>query len=173
MDLELTRVCKTCNLPVDKNNFDKSSRRKDNLSLHCKPCNKLKKGWIKAKDPKKFNLIDSTRTKKWRSENREHYEKRMRNYTYLSRYNLSLDKYNEILLTQNNCCAICKEPETSISHRNNKVKFLSVDHCHETMTVRGLLCCKCNQALGSFKDSIEILTNAIQYMKNSKNITTE
>ena len=48
-----------------------------------------------------------------------------------------------------------------------KLKRLAVDHCHETGKVRGLLCFHYNSSLGKFKDSIELLQNAIDYLKDS------
>jgi hypothetical protein len=49
---------------------------------------------------------------------------------------------------------------------------LAVDHCHTTGKIRGLLCSKCNPALGAFNDNIEILNSAIKYLKEyeTKNI---
>ena len=34
------------------------------------------------------------------------------------------------------------------------------------MGARGLLCRNCNLAIGMFKDDIDILNNAIKYLKN-------
>ena len=45
-------------------------------------------------------------------------------------------------------------------------KQLSVDHCHNSGKVRGLLCTLCNTALGSFKDDPELLQKAINYVSN-------
>lgn len=42
---------------------------------------------------------------------------------------------------------------------------LHVDHCHQTGKIRGLLCQKCNMALGLLNDSVEILETAIRYLK--------
>lgn len=74
-------------------------------------------------------------------------------------YNLSLDQYNELVVKQNNLCLICNNPET---HKPR----LSIDHHHETGRVRGLLCHNCNAGLGHFKDSIEVLQSAINYIKD-------
>lgn len=46
-----------------------------------------------------------------------------------------------------------------------KVARLVVDHCHEKLTFRGLLCQKCNIALGLFNDDTVRLKNAITYLK--------
>lgn len=42
---------------------------------------------------------------------------------------------------------------------------LCVDHCHNTLKVRGLLCLQCNTAIGSFRDKIDLLEKAICYLK--------
>ena len=44
-------------------------------------------------------------------------------------------------------------------------RALSIDHDHNTNTVRGLLCNKCNQGLGFFDDSIDLLQGAMLYLK--------
>lgn len=74
--------------------------------------------------------------------------------------------YESILIKQNGNCAICKNPETKI--RNGKSVNLSVDHCHKTGIVRGLLCNKCNRTLGVFYDDIEFLKEAIKYLEKGR-----
>ena len=75
-------------------------------------------------------------------------------------YNMTIDEYDEILQEQNGKCAICctQKPD------GQKARFC-VDHDHETGRVRGLLCNKCNTLLGCAHDSIQILENAIFYIK--------
>jgi hypothetical protein len=81
------------------------------------------------------------------------------------RYGITYEDYQELLLKQNYCCAICKE-----THSNNKRTSgkLFVDHCHTTNRVRGLLCSRCNHALGQFDDSPDKLKNAILYLERIK-----
>lgn len=43
-----------------------------------------------------------------------------------------------------------------------------VDHCHETGVVRGLLCPRCNLAIGSLKDCEHTLHRLIAYLKKHK-----
>lgn len=77
-------------------------------------------------------------------------------YNLKQNFNLTLEDYNTLLQKQNNVCAICGKTCS---------KSLAVDHDHKTGKVRGLLCNNCNRALGHFKDSVENLTNAINYLK--------
>lgn len=80
-----------------------------------------------------------------------------------TRYGLSKEQYSNFLVIQNYVCAICQNPEVP-SYK----KRLSVDHDHNTGQVRGLLCHACNTALGKFKDSLELLESAVQYLKRQE-----
>lgn len=42
---------------------------------------------------------------------------------------------------------------------------LSIDHCHEKNTYRGILCKLCNAGLGQFKDDPALLKLAIEYLE--------
>lgn len=83
----------------------------------------------------------------------------MRNYFMRIKYNLTIEKYDQLFENQNGVCKICKKPETAI--KNGTLARLSVDHDHVTGAIRGLLCSKCNHGLGNFEDSIENLESAI------------
>jgi len=76
-------------------------------------------------------------------------------------FNLSLKDFDDLLQKQNNSCAICKIQEPTGYNWH-------VDHCHTSNKVRGILCSKCNQGLGLFKDSIYNLTEAIKYINENK-----
>lgn len=76
-------------------------------------------------------------------------------------YGINEEIYQMMLKTQNNSCKIC-------GHVIEKGKVLYVDHCHTTGKVRGLLCPHCNSGLGMFKDNIENLKAAIQYLQQNK-----
>lgn len=76
----------------------------------------------------------------------------------LRRYGMSLAEYDELLLKQEGVCAICKQVD-SCGRR------LSVDHDHVTGKIRGLLCVKCNVAMGNMDDSIDKLESMIKYLR--------
>jgi len=75
------------------------------------------------------------------------------------KYNLTEKEYNYLFSLQEGNCKICKK------HQSKFKKKLSVDHCHKTGTVRGLLCGNCNSALGLFKDDKEVIKQALIYLK--------
>jgi hypothetical protein len=81
----------------------------------------------------------------------------------LRRFEISMDDYNRMLEAQGGVCAICKHPETH--KRNGKLKAMAVDHSHKTGAIRGLLCCDCNTGIGKLKDSVNVLSNAIEYLR--------
>jgi hypothetical protein len=69
-----------------------------------------------------------------------------------------------MLKEQHGCCKICGVTEEDASG-----KRLHVDHNHATGQVRGLLCTRCNTAIGKFKDDPEIIRNAIAYIERWNN----
>lgn len=77
-------------------------------------------------------------------------------------YGITLKEYERLYVMQNGMCAICHHPEPVKGRL-----FLAVDHNHRTGRVRGLLCSRCNMALGSFGDSIENLSSAIRYLRKT------
>lgn len=79
-------------------------------------------------------------------------------------YGITYEEYKKILEEQSFCCAICKEGHSNSVRTSGK---LFVDHCHSTGKVRGLLCSRCNHALGQFDDDKTKLTNAIEYLERN------
>ena len=81
----------------------------------------------------------------------------------ISLYRVSSDLYEEMLREQGYVCKICRQPESR--RQKGQVDNLSVDHCHKSGVVRGLLCNRCNVILGLSKDNQVTLLRAIQYLK--------
>lgn len=82
-------------------------------------------------------------------------------YALKSNYGISYECYDNMLISQGFACAICQKSETTVI-RGQKIG-LSVDHCHETGEVRGLLCRKCNQGIGIFEHDADWLRAAALY----------
>lgn len=73
-------------------------------------------------------------------------------------YGITEAQYDEMVASQDGKCRICR----SACKTGQR---LSVDHCHKTGKVRGLLCKNCNNAIGLFKDDPELLRRAIEYLE--------
>lgn len=112
-------------------------------------------------------------TKKKRSLYAKEYRKlnsrKVRDAAYKKAFGISIDEYEAIAERQGNRCAICGEKETAVNPKTGKVNSLSVDHCHTTGCVRGLLCSKCNTAIGLMRESEEIFSKATRYLAYHKN----
>jgi len=78
--------------------------------------------------------------------------------TRLRKYGLTEKEYEDRLDQQQYRCAICNV------HQNDLKVRLSVDHCHRTGKIRGLLCTACNTAIGKFHDDPILLLQAINYL---------
>lgn len=70
------------------------------------------------------------------------------------KYGISLDQFFTMVELQGGVCAICSRVP----------KRWSIDHCHSTGKVRGLLCTTCNSGLGFFRDDTDVLHTAIGYL---------
>lgn len=112
------------------------------------------KAWIQ----KNIEAV-TEKQKLWRDANKEKVSESGRRATrkvLYARYGLSMDDYESILAKQKGICAICGTPPGK--------RPLSVDHCHDTGAVRGLLCHACNTGIGFLKDNTDLLKKAIKYL---------
>jgi len=85
-------------------------------------------------------------------------------------YGLTLKAYRNMSESQGHKCAICGKEENGKHNRGSETISLqlSVDHDHITGDVRALLCTKCNKALGLFNDNIDLLQDALEYLKSHR-----
>lgn len=79
-----------------------------------------------------------------------------------SRYGITLEQYNQILINQGNKCPICSCQFSSTEYYRRP----NIDHCHRTDKIRGILCHKCNTGIGLLNDNPKLLQNAIKYLSN-------
>lgn len=82
-------------------------------------------------------------------------------------YGLTWEDYVSLYERCNGKCTICKTPVELMGRTKKHANVARIDHCHATGKVRGLLCNECNKGLGCFKDNIESLKNAINYLEES------
>lgn len=138
----ITKTCTKCKIDKPLDAFSKHSKGKHGRNTACKECK-------------------NQQARAFYAENSEEILSRQRNreneyaYQIKKRYGITIEEYDAMLERQSGVCAICKK------HRG---KRLSVDHCHTTGKVRGLLCNQCNLALGKFEDNIDALKAAVEYL---------
>jgi hypothetical protein len=115
---------------------------------HSSPSTEFKKGIVP------WNTGTSTPEKK----------KRSRTSAILRhKYGIDLDAYEEMLKKQKGVCLICGKSETKKT-RYGGISTLHIDHDHTNGRIRGLLCHKCNCAIGMFCEDTQILEKAIKYL---------
>lgn len=133
----MRKKCSGCEKVFGQEGFHKDKSSSDGYRSICKECAKAKsKAWYEKSDT--YRLI-------------------IRNSGLRKRFGIDQADYFEMLKTQGGVCAICKKPP-------EEGKYLHVDHDHNTGDIRGLLCKPCNHGLGNFKDDVDTLTNAIEYL---------
>jgi uncharacterized protein YbaR (Trm112 family) len=148
-----TKECPKCEHALSLTEFNKSNRR-DGYQTYCRSCHNNMQREKYALDPgqKIKRQIRANRRK-----NRDPFVAKKSELKRL--YGITFEDYIEMLVEQDQVCAICKE-------ECKTRKMLSVDHDHQSGKVRGLLCNRCNRAIGMMKDDIVILENAIQYLSD-------
>jgi hypothetical protein len=156
------KTCTRCGTTKPPQGFYLHRGTRDGRSTYCIDCQKAA-------------------TRKWNAENREKIAKRNaavraaqnpnwrrdQRHIWLRRYGLDPAGYDALLQKQGGICAICQLPERVIDARTGEPRRLSVDHCHSTGRVRGLLCGRCNRSIGQFADDHERLLRAAAYLQGA------
>lgn len=143
------KKCNICGEIKSIDLFSKTKQLKSGYKGHCKDChNSINKKYYS--NPKNYD-----RQREWAKNNPESRKLSYKKHNIKKYYGLSWNEYEKLLERFNNKCGICGGIDP-IS--------LSVDHDHKTGKVRGLLCNNCNNGLGRFKDSPELLAKAIEYL---------
>ena len=160
------KTCSKCGRLQPLENYYKAVGARDGRRGDCKDCFRAR---AKARYPT-VRAQSIERAKRWRDEHREQYlenQRRMKQSPeyrqreragHLKRkYGISLEQYEALLVGQGGVCAICERPATTgIS--------LHVDHDHASGRIRGLLCFRCNNALGDLEESPELLRRGAEYI---------
>ena len=89
-----------------------------------------------------------------------------RDFQLRTRFGMTANQYDELLSKQGGRCAICNETET-VTRRDRPIQRLCVDHCHTSEKVRGLLCQRCNRAIGLCKDNPHLLKSMAMYLERA------
>ena len=159
-------TCTKCGVRQPLENFYKAAGTRDGLRGDCKACFKAR---AKARYPQVREQAIA-RAKQWRVDNIDRYrenqrrmratpqaKRKSREYHLGRTFGLTIEEYEAMLAAQGGVCAICERPpRADIS--------LHVDHDHDTGAVRGLVCFRCNNALGDFNDDPSLVARAAAYL---------
>ena len=137
--------------------------------IHCKRCDAKLTEETKSKGTQHQYTCKSCRTEiTYEVRRNTGYDKR--DYNLTRTFGITANEYDDILKSQDGKCWICKESPKEGQRR------LAVDHLHsrgenqrnpreKRARCRGLLCWRCNRALGGFMDDITKLRRAADYLE--------
>ena len=101
---------------------------------------------------------------------RKSYRMKRREQYIMRKYGVTLDCLDNLLAAQRGRRLICLkawqdcEPATISRYEDSYLLRLCVDHDHLTGKVRGLLCIKCNSAIGELRDDPNLVRAAKVYL---------
>ena len=138
------KPCKQCGVEKPLAGFPKAATCRDGTRHTCKMCE-----WERAKSRGRC-------PKKARDAQRKH------------RYGIDGAEFLTLWERQKGLCKICEVAMIEHVGRGGqeRARVVCVDHCHTSGHVRGLLCHRCNAAIGLFDDNVERLQSAREYLKN-------
>ena len=134
-----SKICPGCGTEKAMNEFNEDRYKPDGHRGYCKPC-------------------EADRRRDYVARNRERVRAAARARRLRILYGLTPEDFDAMLAAQGARCAICPATEPGGSGT------WAVDHCHETGRVRGILCHRCNRAIGRLGDDPARLRDAAAYL---------
>jgi hypothetical protein len=132
----------------------------------CKTEKSLSSFYVDKHAPDKHSYVCKNCEAAYHRQYRANHLDREKEVQLLFNHGLTMQQWNELFVKQNGLCAICgnwlRLPENGLGKGNGLVH---TDHDHRTGKIRGLLCGKCNMGIGLFKDSVDILRSASEYLR--------
>lgn len=123
--------------------------------------------------PEEKRQRNTEQKRKKRQENRSEHTEKNRAWNFRRKYGITIAQYDQMRADQGYRCAICAGHEDELPRPQSRVTSdghqiigmaLVVDHCHKSRRVRKLLCAKCNQGIGCFKEDPALLEAARRYI---------
>lgn len=164
-----TKICTLCKQEKPMGDFYKDAAQRDGIHSQCNLCMSAykkqhqKNNQIKYNEyARKYRKNNPEKSKDSQRRYRENHADKILNSSFKHRFNITLDDYNKMLTDQNGVCAICGET-------NKTGARLAVDHNHITGEIRGLLCMKCNVAVGKWGEDMQLFEKTLSYLKKEFN----
>ena len=158
-----TKRCSKCGNDLLLSAFYQRAGAKSRHSA-CKVCERaMAKDWYERNKDKATAKVKEWRqqnigaVKQYRIDNRQkHYRQEL-----VRKYGVEPTWFDEQIRQQGDSCVCCKRK----FQWGDKQTSPHVDHCHETKTVRGILCNRCNTVLGLCKDDDKLLSSLARYLR--------
>jgi len=174
--------CNKCGEVKDLTAFSRNLSTKDGVQTYCKPCQVRASNEHKARNPEYAERHREAQRRYRMGETVAQvptviYEQAappighclaIRRSNLERKYGISLDDYRALFEAQGGVCAICGLENTRKTEYADKAWSLAVDHDHTTGKVRGLLCSRCNWAIGLFSESPDVIENAAAYVRKHR-----
>lgn len=148
--------CLYCKERKPWDEFPRNKRMKSGHLNECKACRSTRMKAAYKENPERFKKHQ----RDWRQKNPELNAQRVRKSFLKRKYGITEADYLRMLEEQDGLCAICRTDKP----RGRYEEHFHVDHDHETNVVRGLLCYRCNTAIGLLGDSVQVLESAVAYL---------
>jgi Autographiviridae endonuclease VII len=155
------RTCSKCGELKPETEFYAEKTCKDGLRPDCKACHAARgKSWYARNrdkaiaDVRRWQQENPDRLREYRLKNRDKRALQMRKLHLRRTFGMTIEDYDALLAAQDGGCAICGDQPI-------EGQSLHVDH--HTDGVRGILCVRCNNGLGQFKDDPELMVRAAEY----------
>lgn len=167
MTLPVTKICTKCLIEKTLDAFHKKKGGRLGVRADCAEC-------VSVYFAERYKDTEKAEEYRRRAKQRNADDpERMRDKNLREQRGITLAQYNLMLEEQEGKCAICSCTPV------DGEKALSVDHNHKCcpgykacgVCTRGLLCGRCNMALGLFGDDVEMLRAAIKYLESFDNET--
>lgn len=149
MENKIIKVCSICKKEFPISNF---RLRRGKPRTDCKICQDTRiKEWV---NENRDRVNENHRN--WRARNKAITKRWWKHKNLIKKYGITLEQYDEMYTSQGGKCKICKDV----------YEVLYVDHNHSTNKVRGLLCNKCNSAIGFLGEKEENFISAMEYLRS-------
>jgi hypothetical protein len=164
----MMKVCNKCGVEKPITSFHKNQKAKEGRRNTCSSCVVAYNKTYVAANKEKV----AAQMREYHKANRDKLLAQMRAYRERNRDALlpkqrkrgsgfSDELFYATLSAQGGVCGICSVDLTGLER-----KAIHADHCHESGHPRGVLCKKCNIALGGFNDDPVVLKKALAYLEN-------
>ena len=148
------KTCTKCKVDKPLSQFVKDARRLHGVATYCKACS--------------FALI-----KDWRQRNPDKCKASAKRYAaknpgrhYKTKFGITNNDKLELFRQQGCKCAACGTSKHEHPRHSTDSGWV-VDHDHATGRIRGIICWRCNLALGYARDSVSNLRGMADYLENN------